>query len=138
MRAGLNECLCCTFTFYRRPTTRSNRPRRFTRRRRLNASVRAQHLAYARNLVLHCPKGGDPRLDALVEDFIKDGIAFVGVVGKDCSRVEDIIDELVVGDRFCDYELLTSRHDGESLGDAIAFAKALTGEFAGEVQVVEL
>ena len=95
-------------------------------------------MAYARKLVLHCPKGYEPRLDALVEDFIKDGVAFVGVVGRDCSKVEDIIDELVVGDGSRDYDLLTSSHEGESLGDAIAFAKALTGEFAGEVQVVEL
>jgi hypothetical protein len=68
-------------------------------------------MPYLRKVVLHCPKGYRMELDALVEQFIVDGVAFVGVVGEDCSRVEDIIDELVVGDgsdqsRF----ILTSAH----------------------------
>ena len=53
---------------------------------------------YAKKIVLYCPHGYHPRLDGLVEDFIRDGVIFVGVVGEDCARVEDIIDELVVGD----------------------------------------
>ena len=95
-------------------------------------------MAYARKLVLHCPNGYEMRLDAMVEDFIRDGVAFVGVVGKDCSKVEDIIDELVVGDGSRNYSLLTSSHNGQSIEEAVQFAKALSGEFAGEVQVVEL
>ena len=88
--------------------------------------------------MLHCPNGYEMRLDAMVEDFIRDGVAFVGVVGKDCSKVEDIIDELVVGDGSRNYSLLTSSHNGQSIEEAVQFAKALSGEFAGEVQVVEL
>jgi hypothetical protein len=79
------------------------------------------------------------RLDALVEDFIRDGVVFVGVVGKDCSRVEHIIDELVVGDGTRDYDLLTSSHPDESIQEVIQFAKSLTLELEGlEVEVVEL
>jgi len=37
-----------------------------------------------------------------------------------------------------DYDLLTSSHEGKSVEDAVEFAKSLTGEFAGEVEVVEL
>lgn len=89
--------------------------------------------------MLHCPRGYDPRLDALVEDFIREGVRFVGVIGKDCERVEDIIDGLVVGDRSRDYDLLTSSHPGEPLETAIAFAKDLALDLAGpEVGVVEL
>ena len=95
-------------------------------------------MAYARKLVLHCPNGYELRLDAMVEDFIKDGVVFVGVVGKDCSKVEDIIDQLVGGDGSRDYDLLTSNHAGRSVQEAVGFAKSLTGEFAGDVQVVEL
>jgi hypothetical protein len=54
-------------------------------------------MAYAKKIVLHCPHGYDPRLDALVENFIRDGVGLVAVVGEDCSRVEDIIDELGMG-----------------------------------------
>jgi hypothetical protein len=34
--------------------------------------------------------------------------------------------------------ILTSFHPDESLDEVIEFAKSLTGEYAGEVQVVEL
>ena len=95
-------------------------------------------MPYSRKVVLHCPNGYELKLDDMVEEFIKDGVIFVGVVGRDCSRVEDLIDELVVGDGSRDYHLLTSSHEGKSLDEAIEFAASLTGEFAGEVQVVEL
>jgi hypothetical protein len=78
-------------------------------------------------------------LDAMVERFIRDGVTFVGVVGQDCARIEDMIDDLVVGDgskpeRF----ILTSSHPGESLEEAIAFARMLTGDYADGVEVIEL
>lgn len=95
-------------------------------------------MAYGPKLVLHCRNGYQFRLDAMVEEFIKDGVKFVGVVGKDCSKVEDIIDQLVVGDGARDYDLLTSSHEGKSIDDAVQFARSLTGEFFGDVQVVEL
>ena len=94
---------------------------------------------YGRKIVLHCPTGYKPKLDAMVEQFLKDGVVFVGVVGEDCSRVEDIVDELVVGDGSIEGRfILTSFHEGQSLEEAIKFAHSLTGEYAGEVQVVEL
>jgi hypothetical protein len=96
-------------------------------------------MAYQKKIVLHCPNGYRIELDAMVDDFVRDGVAYVGVVGQDCSKVEDIIDELLVGDglvkgRF----ILTASHPGESIDDAVYFAKSLTGEFNGkEVQLVE-
>jgi len=78
-------------------------------------------------------------LDSMVEQFLADGVAFVGVVGEDCSRVEDIIDELVVGDGTDDGRyILTSSHAGETIDDALEFARSLTNEYEGEVQLVEL
>jgi hypothetical protein len=96
-------------------------------------------MRYGRKIVLHCLSGYKPELDEMVEQFLRDGVVFVGVLGKDCSRVEDIIGELVVGDgnnetRF----ILTSFHEDESLDEAIDFAKSLSGEYAGEIQVVQL
>jgi hypothetical protein len=63
-------------------------------------------MAFARKIGLNCPRGYDSQLDGLVEDFIRDGVVFVGVVGTDCERIEDIIDELVAGDGSRDYDLL--------------------------------
>ena len=97
-------------------------------------------MTFARKIVLHCPRGYRSDLEELVERFVADGVSFVGVVGEDCSRIEDIIDELVVGDgsdrrRF----ILTAAHPGESIEDAVDSARSLAGEHAGsEVEVVEL
>jgi hypothetical protein len=101
-------------------------------------------MPYARKIVLHCPNGYDPRLDKMVEQFIQDVVTFVGVVGEDCSRIEDIVDELVV-DNGLDSGLpledrpfiLTASHPGETVEDAIEFASSLTGEYAGDAQVVD-
>jgi hypothetical protein len=94
---------------------------------------------YAPKVVLNCRDGYRVELDAIVEQFLVDGVRFVAVAGSDCSRVEDIIDELVVGDgadesRF----ILTSSHPGEPLGDVIEFVRTSISEPAGEPQVVEL
>jgi hypothetical protein len=91
---------------------------------------------HPKKIVLHCPNGYTPRLDALVEEFVRDFVIFVGVVGQDCAKVEDIIDELVVGDGSRDYHILTSSHPGESVDEAVRFAEALTGEFEGKAHVV--
>jgi hypothetical protein len=96
-------------------------------------------MAYLQKVVLHCPSGYKRELDDLVERFIADGVKFVGVVGEDCSRVEDIIDELVVGNGSDEQRfILTAFHEGETVAEALEFAKSLTGEYAGEVQLVEL
>lgn len=95
-------------------------------------------MPYARKIVLHTPKGNSAALDALVARFIKDGVIFVGVVGRDCSKVEDIIDEICVGGGSNPYYMLTSSHPEESLEEAIIFARSLRREFSGEIQVVEL
>jgi hypothetical protein len=76
-------------------------------------------------------------MDALIESFVRDGVKFVGVVGDDCEKIEDIIDEIVVGDGNNENFILTSSHPGESLEEAIEFARSLSLEYAGEVQVVE-
>jgi hypothetical protein len=100
---------------------------------RLNVSM-----PHAKKIVLHCRNGYDPSVDVLIEEFIRDGVIFVGVVGEDCAKVEDIIDELVVRDGSRDYDMLTSSHDGATIEEAIRFAQSLTGEFEGRVEVVEV
>jgi hypothetical protein len=96
-------------------------------------------MPYLRKIVLHCPTGYRVELERMVAQFLADGVVFVGVVGEDCSRVEDIIDEWVVGDGTDDGRyILTSSHPGETIDDALEFARSLSGEYAGEVQLVEL
>ena len=95
-------------------------------------------MPHPKKIVLHCQSGYTPRLNTLVEEFIRDGVIFVAVVGTDCAKVEDIIDEIVVGDGSRDYHMLTSSHAGESVDEAVCFATSLTGEFEGEAHVVKV
>lgn len=96
-------------------------------------------MPYAKKIVLHCPGGYQPQLDTLIEEFITDGVKFVGVVGPDCAKIEDIIDELVVGDGGRDAFILTSSHPEESVADAVTFAEHLSFEDeALQVQLVVL
>ena len=96
-------------------------------------------MPYGAKVVLRCVSEPLPGLGPLVEAFLRDGVKFVGVVGPGAAHVEELIDELVVADgtdeeRF----ILTSSHEGESLQDAVEFAKGLTGDYSGEVQIVDL
>lgn len=102
--------------------------------------ISSKPVTYPQKVVLHCPNGYQASLDALVEEFLRDGVLYVGVVGMDCARVEDIIDELVVGNGSAEPRfMLTASHPGGSISDAVTLARSLTGEYAGEeVQVVEL
>jgi hypothetical protein len=95
-------------------------------------------MRFAPKVVLNCRDGYRVELDAMVERFLSDGVKFVAVAGSDCSVVEDIIDELVVGDgadksRF----ILTSSHPGKPLSEVIEFARTAITEPAGEPQIVE-
>lgn len=96
-------------------------------------------MVYSQKIVLHCPDGYKPELDDMVEQFVRDKVIFVGVVGKDCSRVEDIIDELVVADGEDESRsILTSSHPGKTVEEALEFARSLTLEYSGDAQIVVL
>lgn len=94
-------------------------------------------MAYGKRIVLSCPSGYSLSLDMLVEDFLRDGVDLVAVAGKDRAKIEDIIDELIVGDGNDPGRIInTTSHD--SLEEAIEFAESWTTDVLGEVQVVEL
>jgi hypothetical protein len=94
-------------------------------------------MSYLPKVVLHCPNGLHGGLEPLVQAFIREGVTYVAVAGSDTSLIEDIIDEVCVGDGTRPYEMLTSSHPGESLAAVVEFAESLGLEFAGPVEVVE-
>ncbi|MFO0602796.1 MAG: hypothetical protein U0324_06450 [Polyangiales bacterium] len=102
------------------------------------SAVRRGAVEGAPAVVLHSKAGVCPALAPMVERFIAEGVPLVSVVGVDCAQVEEVIDELVVGDgRADDRFLLTSSHPGESLEEAVAFARAFRAGL-GEPRVVVL
>ena len=96
-------------------------------------------MPYASRIVLHSLSGKPEGIDALVEAFLKEGVKFVGVVGKNAAHIESLVDEVVVGDGTDDSRfLLTASHEGESLEDAVKFAQTLSDEYGKGLQIVEV
>jgi hypothetical protein len=56
--------------------------------------------------------------------FLRDGVKYVGVVGKDARLTEDIIDEHVVGGGSdASRYIFTANHEGKSLEYALEFVQ---------------
>jgi hypothetical protein len=96
-------------------------------------------VAYAPKIVLQLPMSDPNLLDEFVESCLRDGVVLICVWGPDCGHVEDLIDEIVVGNG-ADYSrfIVTTSHGEESLADVIEFAENWTTESDGGTQVVSL
>lgn len=95
-------------------------------------------MAVLRKIVLHSLYGYRPELDAVVTQWTQERVGYVGIIGVDASRIEDVIDDLCVGDGSNSYFMLTASHgQDETLQDAIFLAEQLSGDLAGDVRVVE-
>jgi len=84
-------------------------------------------MGYAQKLILHAPSWDSAALEEFVEACVRDKVVLVCVIGDDCERVEDVIDELVVRDGTDPQRFLnTTSHPNESLWEVRAFAEAWT------------
>ena len=80
-------------------------------------------MGYPPKIVLHMPISDEALLDGFVEDCLRDGVDLIAVVGPGASRIDDLIDEIVVGDASNDSRLITtSFHEDETLQEVLAFA----------------
>lgn len=95
-----------------------------------------KQVPYAKKIVLRSRWGFRPGLDTLIAEFKRDGVQFIAVVGKDCDIIEDIIDELCLGDGEGQAALTCSHVDG-TLDEALSLAQSLNGRYSGDVEVVE-
>lgn len=68
-----------------------------------------------KKIVLHSLSGYRPELNVMVQEWIDEGVVYVGVVGVSAAHLEDWIDECCV-ER--EYFMLTASHEGETLDDA--------------------
>ena len=96
-------------------------------------------MGYAPKIVLELPISDPALLETFVEACLRDSVELIAVVGEGCVDVEDIIDQIIVGDgtregRF----IVTSSHPNESVADVLEFASVLLIGRPEGVQIVKL
>lgn len=79
--------------------------------------------SYSPKILLRAPLKEAGLLEPFVEKCLRDQVVLIAVVGDGCRHLEDLIDEIVVGDgsdqsRF----IVTTSHPDDSVEDAIEFA----------------
>lgn len=93
----------------------------------------------APKILLHSPPSDETLLADFVEQCLRDHVSLVAVIGEGCERIEDLIDEIVVGDgadsgRF----LCTTSHPAEPLDDVLNMLEVWEAELGGAIQEVRL
>ena len=66
-----------------------------------------------------------PEIDELILSLFAQGYELFCVVGEDCELIEDIIDELAVGDASEPKDVITTSHPNQSLEEVVEFASML-------------
>jgi hypothetical protein len=96
-------------------------------------------MSYASRVVLRLPLSSEGLLAAFVEQCLRDRVALIAVVGEGAARIEDIIDELVVGDGTDDTRfVVTTSHSNETVEEVLEFAGFWNAERDQSVQIVSL
>ena len=103
------------------------------------AAETRSRMTLARRVVLQLPLGNPDALGPFVENCLRDGVALIAVVGENAAAVEDLIDDIIVGDgsvrnRF----IATTQHEGETLEEVMEFAATFNASDGGSVQLVRL
>lgn len=81
-------------------------------------------MTYAPKLVLHAPLRDQAALKPFVEVCLADGVNLIAVIGAGSAKVEDLIDELVVGDGSGEGGFIyTTSHPDEPLEDVLNFVR---------------
>ncbi|MBN8989778.1 MAG: hypothetical protein J0H42_16115 [Rhizobiales bacterium] len=96
-------------------------------------------MTYAKKIVLQLPLSSLDALDVFVEECVRDGVSLIAIVGENASKIDDIIDELVVGDGSdSSRQIVTSFHPNETVDEVLEFARNFQREEGQAVQLVKL
>jgi hypothetical protein len=96
-------------------------------------------MTFASKLILHSPVSDETLLDDFVEQCLRDGVSLLAVIGPGCTRLEDIIDEIVVGDGGDDSRFLcTTSHPDDNFDTVLNMAQTWEMERNDPVQEVRL
>jgi len=86
-------------------------------------------MSHAPKIVLCVPLKNRDALRPFVEECLRDKVALIAVIGEGCQDIEDLIDEIVVGDGSDDSRfVVTTSHPQESVEDVLTFATFWVGE----------
>lgn len=96
-------------------------------------------MTYAPKIVLQLPLSDPDLLEPFVEACIRDGVVLIAIVGEGASKMDDMIDELVVGDgsdssRF----IVTSFHTNGTVEEVVEFARSWEEKLGQPVELVKL
>lgn len=84
-------------------------------------------MTLAPKVVLQSPVLTPAALARFVEECLRDGVELIAIAGPGCEELEDVIDDLVVGDGTDDSRfVVTSSHPGEPLEEVVEFAEMWT------------
>lgn len=96
-------------------------------------------MTFARKIVLHSPVSDESLLEPFVEQCLHDEVSIIAVFGRGSRRLEDIIDEIVVGDGSDpDRFVCTSSHPDEPLDDVLNMLSSWEMERGDPIQEVHL
>jgi hypothetical protein len=93
-------------------------------------------MSYAPKIILQLPISNPDLLPPFVEACIRDGVSLIAFVGDGCREMEDLIDELIVGDGSDESRFIaTSSHPSETVEEVMEIVSLWE---AGQSQAVEL
>lgn len=96
-------------------------------------------MSLARKIILHVPLSDEALLDDFVENCLADGVSLIAVVGPGCARIEDLIDEIVVGDESRPERFVcTTSHPDEPLDEVRNMANCWELDRSDPTQEVRL
>jgi hypothetical protein len=99
-------------------------------------------MAYSPIIILYAPHYASPKLATFVAECIESEVQLICVVGADCERVHDVIDDFIVGDGSSTkgFDLVTTWHADETIAEVRDFAKqyAIDNVLPGAIQELEL
>ncbi|WP_299843105.1 hypothetical protein [uncultured Roseovarius sp.] len=75
--------------------------------------------------ILHSPLSDVTRLDTFIENCLTEGVSLIAVFGSGSAELEDMIDEIIVGDGKDDSRFIcTTSHPNETFDDVLSFVEA--------------
>jgi len=96
-------------------------------------------VTFARKILLHSPVSDERLLEPFVEQCLEDQVSIIAVFGEGSRRLEDIIDEIVVGDGSQpDRFVCTTSHPNEPFDDVLNMLNHWELERKDPVQEVRL